>query len=147
MSQDALPNMSRLVQIIADLREHCPWTAQLTHEALTPYLLEEAQEVSEEIAAGVTGEPLRKELGDILLQVVLHAAIASERGEFDIDGVAEAISAKLIRRNPHVFTPEGHLEPKEATVEEIDAAWQRIKAEEKTEEQHRQPGSGAAEVR
>lgn len=129
-----LPHMEQLKQIIADLREHCPWTAQLTHQALTPYLLEEAQEVAEEIEAGITGDPLRKELGDILLQVVLHAAIAEERDEFDLDGVAEAISAKLIRRNPHVFEPDGTLNPQESTVEEIDAAWDRIKAQEKAEE-------------
>ncbi|WP_243730380.1 MazG nucleotide pyrophosphohydrolase domain-containing protein [Nesterenkonia salmonea] len=129
----SLPHMEQLRDIIAQLREHCPWTAQLTHEALTPYLIEEAQEVAEEIDAGITGEPLRKELGDILLQVALHAAISQERGEFDLDGVAEALCAKLIRRNPHVFEPHGALNPKEATVEEIDAAWDRIKAQEKAE--------------
>ena len=71
-----LPHMEQLGDIIAQLREHCPWTAQLDHRALTPYLLEEAQEVAEEIEAGIVGEPLRKELGDILLQVVLHSAPA-----------------------------------------------------------------------
>lgn len=129
----ALPHMTGLVTIIEQLREHCPWTAQLTHQSLTPYLLEEAQEVAEEIGAGITGEPLRKELGDLLLQVVLHAAIAAERDQFDLDGVAEAISAKLVRRNPHVFEPDGTLNPQEATVEEIDAAWDRIKAQERAE--------------
>lgn len=129
----ALPHMEQLRDIIAQLRQHCPWTAQLNHEALTPYLLEEAQEVAEEIDAGISGDPLRKELGDILLQVALHAALAQERGEFDLDGVAEAICAKLIRRNPHVFEPDGALNPKESTVEEIDAAWDRIKAQEKAD--------------
>lgn len=134
MTHDAaLPHLSQLTQIIADLREHCPWTAQLTHEALTPYLIEEAQEVAEEVQSGIVGDPLRKELGDILLQVALHAAIAQERGEFDLDGVAEAICAKLIRRNPHVFEADGTLSPKPATIEEIDAAWNRIKAQEKAE--------------
>ncbi|TLP76942.1 hypothetical protein FEF27_06460 [Nesterenkonia sphaerica] len=125
--------MEQLGDIIAQLREHCPWTAQLDHRALTPYLLEEAQEVAEEIEAGIVGEPLRKELGDILLQVVLHSAIAEERGEFTLDDVAEAICAKLIRRNPHVFEPDGRLNPQESTVAEIDAAWDRIKAQEKAE--------------
>nr|WP_246327915.1 MazG nucleotide pyrophosphohydrolase domain-containing protein [Garicola koreensis] len=100
---------------------------------MTDYLIEESQEVKEEIDAGVVGDPLRKELGDILLQVVLHAAIAEERGEFDLDAVAEAICAKLIRRNPHVFDPDGTLNPTPATIEEVDAAWNRIKAEEKAE--------------
>lgn len=136
-----LTHMEQLKQIISDLREHCPWTAQLTHHALTPYLMEEAEEVAEEIQA-LTGDPLhsaqglRMELGDILLQVVLHAAIAEERAEFDLDGVAEAICAKLIRRNPHVFEPDGTLNPQEATIEEIDAAWDRIKAQEKAEAAH-----------
>lgn len=125
---------AKLQWVIASLREHCPWTAQLTHEALTPYLVEESQEVIEEIDAGVLGDPLRRELGDLLLQIVLHAQIASEREDFDFGGVAEAITAKLIRRSPHVFTSEGELSPTQASLEEIDAAWQRIKAEEKTEE-------------
>lgn len=125
---------AKLQWVIASLREHCPWTAQLTHEALTPYLAEESQEVIEEIDAGVLGDPLRRELGDLLLQIVLHAQIASERGDFDFGGVAEAITAKLIRRSPHVFTSEGELSPTQASLEEIDAAWQRIKQQEKAEE-------------
>ena len=132
-SQGPLPHVPALKQVIADLRQHCPWTSQLTHQSLTDYLVEESQEVKEEIDAGVVGDPLRKELGDILLQVVLHAAIAEERGEFDLDAVAEAICAKLIRRNPHVFDPDGTLNPRPATIDEVDAAWQRIKAEEKAE--------------
>lgn len=130
---ETLPHMQLLKQVIGDLRRHCPWTAQLSHASLTDYLIEEAHEVKHEIQSGVVGEPLRKELGDILLQVVLHAAIAEERGDFDLDGVAEAICAKLIRRNPHVFNPDGSLNPSEASIEEIDAAWQRIKAQEKAE--------------
>lgn len=130
---EPLPHVPQLQQVIADLRRHCPWTAQLTHQSLTRYLVEEAQEVKEEIDAGVVGDPLRKELGDILLQVVLHAAIAEERGEFDLDAVAEAICAKLIRRNPHVFDADGTLNPTPATIEEIDATWNRIKSEEKAE--------------
>lgn len=129
-----IPHMPQLKQVIADLRQHCPWTAQLTHQSLTRYLIEEAQEVKAEIDAGVIGEPLRKELGDILLQVALHAAIAEERGDFDLDAVAEAICAKLIRRNPHVFEADGTLNPTEASIEEVDAAWQRIKAQEKAQE-------------
>lgn len=135
MTTEQLPHMPALKQVIADLRTHCPWTAQLTHRSLTDYLIEEAHEVKEEIDAGVVGDPLRKELGDILLQVVLHAAIAEERGEFDLDAVAEAICAKLIRRNPHVFEPDGTLNPTPATIEDVDAAWNRIKTEEKAETQ------------
>src|SRR5699024_1533367 len=84
VSAEPLPQVPRLRQVIAELRRHCPWTAQLTHQSLTDYLIEESHEVKDEIDAGVVGEPLRKELGDILLQVVLHAVIAEERGEFDL---------------------------------------------------------------
>ncbi|NLS10337.1 hypothetical protein HGQ17_10105 [Nesterenkonia sp. MY13] len=135
-----MENFTRLKEIIGHLREHCPWTGQLTHQSLTPYLIEEAQEVAEEIREGAHGDPLRKELGDILLQVALHAAIAEEREEFDFDAVAEAICAKLIRRNPHVFEPDGTLNPQQASIEEIDAAWNRIKQQEKAEEASRAAG-------
>lgn len=142
-----LENMARLRRIIAELREHCPWTAQLTHESLTHYLIEESREVAEEIDAGAADDPrgaerLRKELGDVLLQVVLHAQLAAERGDFDLDGVAEAISAKLIRRSPHVYAPDGALRPSRASFEEIEAAWARSKAEEKAQEKAEEEAGG-----
>ncbi|MCH8571691.1 hypothetical protein LSI54_10055 [Nesterenkonia sp. AY15] len=118
--------------VIARLREHCPWTSQLTHGDLTEYLVEEAYEVLEEIEAGSLDEGLRKEMGDLLFQVALHAQLAQERGSFDLDGVAQAITAKLVRRSPHVFTAEGRLAvDANATIEQVEAAWTRIKAEEK----------------
>lgn len=131
-----LPHMVRLEQVIAELREHCSWTARLTHQALTRYMLEEAREAVEEIEAGTVGDPaaeerLRVELGDVLLQVVLHAQLGAERGAFDLDGVAEAITAKLIRRNPHVYAPDGTLDPQPATDAQIEANWARIKRAEK----------------
>lgn len=125
--------IQRLLEVITQLRLHCPWTRELTHEALLEYLYEEADEVAEEVRAQRVGEPLRDELGDVLLQVVLHAAIASERGDFDFNDVAAAISAKLVRRSPHVFDVDGTLNPKDRTVEEIDAEWDRIKATEKND--------------
>ncbi|MDR8018820.1 MazG nucleotide pyrophosphohydrolase domain-containing protein [Nesterenkonia aerolata] len=136
-AEPSLPHMVRLVQVIAELREHCLWTADLTHEALSRYLIEEAQETVEEIEAGPVGDPVREdrfrtELGDVLLQVVLHAQLAAERGAFDLDAVAEAITAKLIRRNPHVYAEDGTLDPQPATREEIEAAWARIKQQEKS---------------
>lgn len=137
MAEAKLPHMAQLQRIIAELREHCPWTAQLTHESLTKYLIEEAYEVAEEVGGGIDDESFRVELGDILLQVVLHAQIAGEREAFTLDDVAEAICAKLIRRNPHVYDPDGTLNPTQASIEEIDAAWQRIKAEEKEAEKLR----------
>ncbi|MBE1523301.1 MazG nucleotide pyrophosphohydrolase domain-containing protein [Nesterenkonia lutea] len=127
--------ISALRWVIARLREHCPWTSQLTHADLTEYLVEEAYEVLEEIEAGSLDEGLRKEMGDLLFQVALHSQLAQERGSFDLDGVAEAITAKLVRRSPHVFTADGQLavDPA-ATVEQVEAAWTRIKADEKADE-------------
>ncbi len=135
--------------VIAALREHCPWTSQLTHGDLTEYLVEEAYEVLEEIESGSLDEGLRKEMGDLLFQVALHSQLAQERGSFDLDGVAEAITAKLIRRSPHVFSPDGRLAvDHQATVEQVEAAWTRIKAEEKAAQQTpdhaAEPGQAAA---
>ncbi len=129
-----MEHMAALQRTVAELREHCPWTRALDHQALAGYLTEEAEEVSEEIRAGSMGDPLRKELGDVLLQVVLHAQLAAERGEFTLDDVAEAMYSKLVRRSPHVYRPDGTLDPRRASLEEIEAAWQRIKAQEKSEE-------------
>jgi len=105
----------------------CPWDAEQTHTSLKPYLLEEAYEVIEAIEAG-TDDELRDELGDLLLQVVFHSELATERGAFSIDDVIEALTAKLVRRHPHVF--EG-LEV--ASSAEVAANWSRIKAAERAE--------------
>lgn len=94
-----------LVAIMDRLRSPggCPWDAQQTHESLLEYLVEEAYEVVEAIEAG-DGEALREELGDLLLQIVFHARLAEESEQpWGIDEVAEGISAKLVRRHPHVF--------------------------------------------
>ncbi|MBB2923948.1 MazG family protein [Cellulomonas cellasea] len=86
----------------------CPWDAQQTHASLVPYALEEAYEVAEAIEAGSRAD-LREELGDLLLQVVFHARIAQEdpADPFDLDDVARGITAKLVRRHPHVFGADG----------------------------------------
>ncbi|MDI3330428.1 MAG: MazG nucleotide pyrophosphohydrolase domain-containing protein [Micrococcus sp.] len=139
--------VDRLVWVVARLREHCPWTRRLTHDALTEYLVEEAYEAVEVIESGPAGawgaeavadgtyERLRLELGDVLFQVVLHAAIAAGAGGFDLDGAAEAITAKMIRRNPHVFHPDGTLRDPEdlaaATIADIERNWERIKRAER----------------
>lgn len=119
-------SLVELVAVMDRLRRECPWTAQQTHASLAHYLLEEAHETLEALDAG-DSEHLREELGDLLMQVVFHARIAEEKSDgFDIDAVAEGITAKLIRRNPHVFA-DGAA----STPEEIDAAWQQVKAAEK----------------
>ncbi|GAA3284748.1 MazG nucleotide pyrophosphohydrolase domain-containing protein [Nesterenkonia halobia] len=134
----------RLRRVVDALRLHCPWTRRLTHENLVEYLVEESYETLEEIESGRVDESLRRELGDVLFQIVLHARLAEERGSFDLDGVAEAITAKLVRRSPHVFTPEGRLAVDEhADLESIQQAWARIKAEEKAGESGGAPPRGA----
>ena len=80
----------------------CPWDAEQTHESLVPYAIEEAYEVADAVDHGDPTH-LADELGDLLLQVLFHARIASEVGDFDIDDVAAALVAKLKRRHPHVF--------------------------------------------
>jgi len=120
--------------VIAALREHCPWMGALTHESLVEYLLEEAFEVAETIETGADDAELQGELGDVLLQVVLHARLAEERGSFAFDDVARGLSAKMVRRNPHVFRPDGSLQESfPATVEEIVQKWDAVKRTERPE--------------
>ena len=102
-------SIDRLVEVIALLREHCPWMAALTHESLVTYLLEESYELAEAIESGGSAD-LRGELGDVLLQVVLHSRLAEEEGRFALSEVAQGISDKMVRRNPHVFRPDGSLQ-------------------------------------
>lgn len=106
----------------------------LTHASLVEYLLEEAFEVAETIETCADDAELRGELGDVLLQVVLHARLAEERGSFTFDDVARGLSAKMVRRNPHVFRPDGTLqETFPATVEEIVRKWDAVKTAERPE--------------
>ena len=105
----------------------CPWDVRQTFATIAPYTLEEAYEVADAIERG-DPDDLREELGDLLLQVVFHARMAEEAGLFDFGGVVEAITAKLIRRHPHVFADARDLDPAE-----VKALWGRIKADEKRE--------------
>jgi XTP/dITP diphosphohydrolase len=130
---DQLP-VERLVRVIAELREHCPWMAALTHASLVEYLQEEAFEVAETIETGADDAELRGELGDVLLQVVLHARLAEERGSFTFDDVARGLTAKMVRRNPHVFRADGTLQDSfPATVDEIVRKWDAVKSSERPE--------------
>jgi MazG family protein len=121
------PSINRLRQIVAQLRgpEGCPWDREQTHQTLKPHLLEECYEVLEAIDNADQAE-LKEELGDLLLQVVLHAQFAEEEERFDLDQVADAISEKLIRRHPHVFG-ENRLPDSAAVLRQ----WDAIKREEK----------------
>jgi len=123
-------DIGRLIEIMAALRdrEHgCPWDIEQTFDTIVPYTIEEAYEVAEAIADDDMAA-LCDELGDLLLQVVYHAQLASEAGAFAFPDVVEAITRKLIRRHPHVF---GNADARAAGA--AKGQWERIKAEEKRE--------------
>ncbi|WP_239456468.1 MazG family protein [Nocardioides solisilvae] len=124
-----------LAEVMRRLRAECPWKAAQTHRSLQRYLVEETHEVLEAIDVGdATGDwdHLREELGDLLLQVYFHAAVAEGRGAFTLDDVARGITEKMRRRNPHVFgdadatSAAAGLDP--AAVNEL---WEQAKAAEK----------------
>ncbi|WP_237481653.1 nucleoside triphosphate pyrophosphohydrolase [Lichenibacterium dinghuense] len=134
-------DIARLIEIMAALRHPetgCSWDLAQSFASVAPYAVEEAYEVADAVERG-DREDLREELGDLLLQVVFQARIAEEEGSFDFGGVVEAITAKLVRRHPHIFGDRRDLTPAE-----VKAAWGRIKAEEKAERECRAgPGQGA----
>jgi len=117
-----------LVAVMDRLRTECPWDARQTHESHAPYLLEETYEALEALEGGDQAA-LREELGDVLLQVVFHARVASERADgtgYTIDDVADGIASKLVRRHPHVF---GSVQVDGA--DEVKQNWDAIKAAER----------------
>src|SRR6202453_874453 len=125
---ESLPPIDRLLAIMARLRDPaggCAWDLEQTFATVAPYTVEEAYEVADAIRRGSMGD-LAEELGDLLLQVVFHAQMASEAGAFDFDDVVRGISVKMIRRHPHVF---GDAQVR--TAAEQTAAWEEIKAAER----------------
>ena len=123
-------DIARLIEIMAALRDRtsgCPWDIEQTFATIVPYTIEEAYEVAEAVADDDMAA-LCDELGDLLLQVVYHAQMASEAGAFAFPDVVEAITQKLIRRHPHVF---GDEEARAAGA--ARGQWERIKAEERRE--------------
>lgn len=131
-------DISRLIEIMAALRTPvtgCPWDLEQNFATIAPYTIEEAHEVVDAITRGDLDD-LREELGDLLLQVVFHAQMASEQNAFAFGDVVEAITRKMIRRHPHVFADkDGNL-----ASSHVKEVWDRIKAEEKAERAaHRPP--------
>ena len=122
-----LSQFATLVDIVAKLRapDGCPWDREQTHASLRGNLLEECYEVLEALDEGDAGK-LCTELGDLLLQIVLHSQIAAEAGEFELGEVVSSISNKLIQRHPHVF---GSLKVKDA--DEVLLNWEALKKEER----------------
>ena len=136
--EDLGRRFERLARVVADLRTHCPWTRALDHRALLEYLIEEAYEVVEQVEAGAVGPDdaaaFSGELADVLLQVMLHARLQEEAGHFGIGDVLDALTEKMLRRNPHVFAPDGSLRrdiPQDPA--EIERAWDQAKRAEAPE--------------
>ncbi|MBN2462947.1 MAG: nucleoside triphosphate pyrophosphohydrolase [Dehalococcoidia bacterium] len=127
--KDSLDSFAELKEIIARLRgpDGCPWDKKQTHASLRPYLVEECYEVLQALEDG-TPQKLCEELGDLLLQIMLHAQIAAEAGQFNIDDVVRGISSKLIHRHPHVFGSQ-----KVQDADEVALNWQALKQEEREE--------------
>lgn len=135
-------DIDSLLTIMARLRTPgvgCPWDLTQDFESISPYTIEEAYEVADAIERG-DFEDLKDELGDLLLQVVFHAQMAGELGKFTFGDVVEAITAKMIRRHPHVF---GDLDANDAKV--VKQRWDEIKKEEKAERAARRAEDGLAE--
>jgi len=128
-------DISRLLEIMAALRHPetgCPWDLEQDFKSIAPYTIEEACEVADAIERNDM-EDLRLELGDLLLQSVYHAQMASEEGMFDFGDVVEGVTRKMIRRHPHVFGTEDVSAQEYSARGMAEGTWERIKAEEKTE--------------
>lgn len=122
-------NLEELIDVVAKLRapDGCPWDREQTHTSLRPNMLEEAYEAVDAIDENDMAH-LREELGDVLLQVLLHSQIASESNEFTLDDVAKELKEKLIHRHPHVFGTA-----KINNADDVLKTWDKLKSEEKIE--------------
>lgn len=123
-----MSNIKNLIEITNRLRNKdngCPWDLQQTHETLGKHTIEEVHELLHAIAGNDT-ENIKEELGDLLFQLVFYARIAEEDGQFNFNDVIDDICDKLTRRHPHIFAGKTY-----ASIDEQQADWQRIKAEEK----------------
>ncbi len=140
-TMQASRDIQRLLDIMAALRtpgSGCPWDLEQSFATIVPYTIEEAYEVADAVERGDFAD-LRDELGDLLLQVVFHSRMAEETGRFDFGGVVEAITAKMIRRHPHVFGDAKNLTP-----DQVKALWGEIKSEEKRLRAKERAALGAA---
>ena len=132
-TEEKMTELEKLKDVIKELRdpEHgCPWDLKQTHKTLLKYLLEESYEYIHAVEHGDKAH-MEEEIGDVLLQVLLHAQIANENGDFDLESVSKKLSEKLIRRHPHVFENRGS----KIDVSDVVTNWEKIKAEEKAHEE------------
>ncbi len=123
--QEQMVAFGRLLDILDELREKCPWDRKQTFESLRPNTIEETYELTEALLKEDTNE-ITKELGDVLLHIIFYAKIGSEKGDFDIKDVCDKLCDKLIFRHPHVFG-----EAKAETAAEVSKTWEQIKLKEK----------------
>ncbi len=129
----AHPELERCIQVIEKLRDPkggCPWDLEQTHETLLKYLLEESYEFMEAVELGKP-ELMEEEIGDVLLQVLLHSTIAAESKKFNLESVAKVLADKIVRRHPHVFG-----DVKVSGADDVVANWQAIKGKEKGERKY-----------
>lgn len=132
----AYKEFERLVRVVKALRDPqtgCPWDLEQTHQSLLRFLIEESYEFVH-ATESQDDRHMEEELGDVLLQVVLHSQLGSERGAFDIESVSKALADKMIRRHPHVFDNENAQKVETAKIKEN---WEKIKNEEKGGFRHR----------
>lgn len=125
MSQSGIAALIATVAALRDPEHGCPWDIEQDHQSITDCLIDECCELLQTIDRGDM-EHMEEELGDVLLQVVMHAQMAKEAGHFDFDSVCHEVNAKLVRRHPHVFG-EGKVKDSAALLEQ----WEAIKAAEK----------------
>ncbi|MCR4582461.1 MAG: nucleoside triphosphate pyrophosphohydrolase [Prevotella sp.] len=129
--EEKLAAFGRLLDVMDDLREKCPWDRKQTNESLRPNTIEETYELADAIIKNDTAD-ICKELGDVLLHIVFYAKIGSETGDFDIADVCNKLCDKLIYRHPHVFGPEAErIEKGEITVDQVLKNWEQLKVSEK----------------
>ena len=124
-NEEKLSQFGRVLDVMRELREKCPWNAAQTMESLRPMTLEEAYELSDAILKKSESD-IEKELGDVLLHGVFYSRIAEERGEFDIADVMDRLCEKMIFRHPHVFS-----DTKVADAQEVSENWEMLKTKEK----------------
>jgi len=129
--EEKLAAFGRLLDVMDELREKCPWDRKQTNESLRPNTIEETYELADAIIKDDKMD-ICKELGDVLLHIVFYAKIGSETGDFDIADVCDKLCDKLIYRHPHVFGPEAErIEKGEITVDEVLKNWEQLKVQEK----------------
>ena len=133
MAQTEFEQLVQVVKALRDPETGCPWDLQQDHKSLLPFLFEESYEYKEAVESG-DFDHMQEEIGDVLLQVVLHSQLANEAGKFNIESVSKTIREKIVRRHPHVFdNPEG----KKISTQEVKENWNQIKADEKQDQSYK----------